>query len=125
MEHFIASLKLSWVRRIIQGYKKWQHGFYVAIEKHPLFWKVGAKYMDGKLGIAHNPFWKDLFNARRKFNITIQKKTAEEILCEPLWYHHELTCQNTNWFVTSWAKRNVLYIKDIIQENGTPIEILP
>ena len=102
VENFIISLKLSWIRRIVLQYQKWQEGFYSIIDPK-LFFNTGSQYMAGKLNSIHNPFWKDVLGAWVKYKKSLKPMSARDILNQPLWYNDK--CWNKTLFSKLGTKK--------------------
>lgn len=118
---FIHSLKVTWLRRIISGPKKWQQGFKCILEKFPFFWDTGLTYIKTRLLHVSNIFWKDVLKAWVVYIAKRATQNIAHILEEKLWYNDK--CVNTTLFFPTWARKKITVLKDIIAENGQPLSI--
>jgi len=81
------------------------------------FLKYGANYTS-QAKVTQNPFWIDVFEAWRKF-IEISKintLSVDDLLSEPLWFNTHF--KNKKMCINNWAKEGILFLRDILDENG-------
>jgi len=81
------------------------------------FLRFGATYMKCTKA-TQNPFWLDVFRAWETLteSNTIITMSADELLSEPIWYNTHY--KNKHICLQNWAKRGIIFIKDILDENG-------
>lgn len=116
IDSFIKALRVSWLRRVIRGERKWQECFLKIIDENNYFWKVGALYMKSKINKVENKFWKEVIVSWAQFQNTHTATTFEEITSEPLWFNRHFS--KPYLFFSDWARHNVLTIKDILGVDG-------
>ena len=108
IDHFLKSLKLTWLRRALRESLSWQFAFHQIIKKRPFIWAFGSNYLQTHIKCIDNPFWRDFFAAYISLVDKISIECFNEILNEPLWFNR--------------AKQGILFIlfiKDILREEGT------
>ena len=117
IDHFLKSLKLTWLRWTIRESLSWQFAFHQIIKKRPFMWAFGSNYLQTHIKCIDNPFWRDIFAA----HICLEDKSIIEcfndILKEPLWFHshfnHGYMCIHNS------AKQDIFFIKYTLSEKGT------
>ena len=83
---FIKSLKITWLRRVIQNSKNISWYSLSGIDYQKLFsFGMGyAKYLRQNL---QNPFWKDVLQNWAEFCKEVKTESIKQILDSPLWYN--------------------------------------
>ncbi|RUA04563.1 MAG: hypothetical protein DSY43_06055, partial [Gammaproteobacteria bacterium] len=116
IQSFVQHLKLTWIKRAITADHKWCTLSFSKLNTHD-FLRFGANYMKCTKA-TRNPFWLDVFRAWETLtesNIIITM-SAEELLSEPIWYNTHF--KNKHLCIQNWAKRGIIFIKDLLDENG-------
>ena len=116
LDNFIYALKTTWIRRLSRDSRTWQLPFDQIIQQYPLFWVSGARYMAQYINDIHNPFWKDIVEVWMKFISFNKPEKVDQILNEPLWCNDK--CRNQKLLIQTWAKVGILFLKDILNNEG-------
>ena len=117
IEHFLKSLKLTWLRRTIRESLSWQFAFHQIIKNRPFIWTFGSNYLQTHIKSIDNPFWRDILAAYISLVDKISIECFNEILNEPLWFNSHFN--DGHMCIHDWAKQGILFIKDILTEEGT------
>lgn len=117
LDNFITALRITWIRRLTLDSRNRQRPFTTILEQYPLFWAAGANYTAVGLHNISNPFWREILVAWSKFtqNHSPPNKLSD-CLNEPLWCNSH--CRNDDLLIETWAKNGVLFLKDIINNEG-------
>ena len=84
-EHFITSLKITWLRRqILQQNCTWNSLSNIDLDD---VYTRGDNYASIKSEEVKNPFWNDLLNSWKIFCKSVKIQVLEDILYSPLWYN--------------------------------------
>ena len=116
IQSFLYYLKLKWIRRAVTGEYKWNTLSIGRLNTSNIL-KYGANYVN-QAKITQNPFWTDVFEAWRKFIElgSANPLSADDLLSEPLWFNTNF--KNKKMFLMNWAKEGIIFLRDILDENG-------
>ena len=119
---YIKALKITWLRRILNSDGVWQNLLLHRIKLDHLL-QFGIEYVEKVLKDIKNNFWKDVFiswrdNVRKKDN-SFTEFNLEDILKSPIWYNSKIKINNTHIYLNTWHEKGILYINDLINEDGT------
>ena len=123
VNYFIEALKISWIRRITQKTTKLTYLLESSFPNILNFTKYGLHYIREKLRTIDNKFWYDTFQAWISFSNNVRPETWNELLTEPIWYNIHLKVGGKPIFYKNYAEKGVLYISDLIDENGNFYDI--
>ena len=84
IEHFLKSLKLTWLRRTIRESLSWQIALHQVIKKRPFIWAFGSNYLQTHIKSIDNPFWRGILAAYISLVDKISIECFNEILNKPL-----------------------------------------
>ena len=107
IEHFLKSLKLTWLRRTIRGSLSWQFAFHQIIKKRPFIWAFGSNYLQTHIRSIDNRFWRDILAAYISLVDKISIECFNEILNEPLWFNSHFN--DGHMCIHDWAKQHIIY----------------
>ncbi|XP_069109859.1 uncharacterized protein [Argopecten irradians] len=120
LKAFINSLKLSWIRRLLQTTSKWQLILknYVNID---LLVNCGNDYVQKCLKDCSNPFWVDVFKAWFHLNSLIEKNSLidNSVLKSPLWFNENILIGHKTVFLKNFFDKKILIINDLISDHNT------
>ena len=113
---FIKSLKITWLRRVIQNSKNISWYSLSGIDYQKLFsFGMGyAKYMRQNL---QNPFWKDVLQNWAEFCKEVKTESITQILDSPLWYNQNLL-NGLDFYIRDWHNKGIVLVSDIIDDEG-------
>ena len=117
---FIDSLKLSWIRRLIQKQCKWQLVFNSLFDLQKLS-TCGSGYIQECLKNCKNKFWKDVFKAWVRLNDSEGVKNMQNkfILRMPLWHNRNFTIGKKSVFYKDWYNKGVTIVNDLVKDHNT------
>ena len=87
------------------------------LKKSPFLWAFGSNYLQTHIKYIDNPFWKDIFVAYISLINKLKIECYNEIVNEPLWFNNHFI--DGHMCIYNWAKQGILFIKDILTEDGT------
>jgi exonuclease III len=73
LENFIASMKISWVKKLIQNSSKWQQVIGEDLDINHVI-KYGPTYALNHIEKAKNKFWRDVFDAWKKLQTVLKMR---------------------------------------------------
>ena len=122
IEFFIKSLKITWIRRMINQNKssKWIN---LCVDTQKINFECLLKFGDNYLGKSiktmSNLFWIDVLKHLEEFqNILKKYDDVNELLRVPLWQNSEIKINKECVHYKSWADKGVIIIADLLDENG-------
>ena len=81
--------------------------------------KTGSEFINAVKKDIKNNFWIDTFSAFQ----TIQDKTEiqswYDLISQPIWNNNKIKVGNKTIFYKKWFKNNIVYISDLLDENGS------
>ena len=113
---FIKSLKITWLRRVIQNSKNVSWYTLSGIDFQKLF-KFGMGYAKRFKQNLQNPFWKDVLQNWADFCKDVKIDSINQILDSPLWYNENLL-NGTDFCIRDWHDKGIILVSDIIDEEG-------
>ena len=117
MSEFDKSLKITWLRKMIQGTPDWLE-FAEAYKIERLVY-TGYTYHDAMLRNISNPFWRSVTLAYKEWYLTLRKNVNTHPADEPIWGNPEINIPfNANWF-----NKRIITIADMYNEQGVPLSI--
>ena len=51
-------------------------------------------------------------------------QTWKEFITQPIWFNKNITLGNKSLFFSEWFKKNILFISDLLDENGCYLNII-
>jgi len=119
LQGFVAARKISWLKRLQSGKSSWRHligSILEHVDKAVTFTNMGGRYLQRLQAKLSNPFWQDVFKAWECYHNASSDAdyTPSDILSEPLWYNKYAK----NDFIKQWYKRGMIFICDLVKEDG-------
>lgn len=87
----------------------------VSIEK---ILKTGSDYINVVKKEIKNPFWKDTFTVFQIIQEKLEVQSWDEFITQPIWNNPKIKIENKTVFYTNWFDKNIVYIADLLDENG-------
>ena len=114
---FIDSLKVKWLRRILERSNEWSWSrlSHIDFRKLVIFGDGYAKHWASNL---RNPFWIDLLNSWKSFLKCNTASHIEDVLYLPIWINSELQ-HGENLNIKNWYQKGRRNITDLINDYGT------
>jgi len=122
LEYFIKSLKITWLRRLIQNENSpWYVLFEKAICPVSQFVKFGSLWSKVLKENVTNPFWKEILEHWYEFTTNTNydygcSKSNKSWLSMPIWYNDKLSKEIL--YLPKWFKKGIFWIGDVIGNNG-------
>ena len=110
---FIASMKISWLRRIFTNNNTTAKLFHVIFPTAHTLQKRGGNYVDTLTRDNTNPFWKDVFQHYKSFYPKCTPLNAADFASECIHYNVNITRMGNIIQQQSWIRNNIVQIKDI------------
>ena len=119
ISNYILGLKSSWIKRILYSQDtKWKSLLNKIVPLEMLM-KTGSEFINAVKKDIKNNFWIDTFSAFQ----TIQDKTEiqswYDLISQPIWNNNKIKVENKTIFYKKWFKNNIVYISDLLDENGS------
>ena len=111
--HFINSLKITWIRRMLQATDKpWLNLFESVITKVANLTELGHHYLKKLVAKLKNHFWIDTINAWLSLCNINRAHLEIDKLASPLWYNS--TISREPLFFKDWYSKGIKFVTDII-----------
>ena len=115
IEHFITSLKITWLRRqILQQNCTWNILSNIDLDD---VYTRGDNYASIKSEEVKNPFWKDLLNSWKIFCKSVKIQALEDILYSPLWYNSNLH-HGQHIYFKDWYNKGIRNVIDLLDTDS-------
>ena len=115
---FLSSMKVSWIRRI-----NCESNLQMFVQNMcpELFYlkQFGVDYISCLMLKIDNPFWRDVLKHFKRYCTKCIPENLDEFMSECLFYNDNITRGNRTIFVKEWKENGIMYIRDLINENGT------
>ena len=116
LKTYIHSLKLTWIRRILNTEGIWQNLLLQQFNLNNII-NYGVEYLNIIISKQSNKFWKDALMAWQE----MQKKEnlyLKNLELTPLWYNNNIKIDNKYVNYKHWQEKNIFNINDIIKNDG-------
>ena len=117
LKAFMNSMKLTWLRRITTTDSPWQSIIKGTINFNEIF-AFGASAIETLLLKIKNKFWTDVLKAYSEMLKLNKIDNEDSVLSSPIFNNHEIKVANNPVWIKSWYKKGVIYINDLVRENG-------
>ena len=117
ISHFIKSLKVTWLRRLLSSECTWKKVFCHINNcdiKH--ICQFGSEYTNKKAKELTNPFWKEFFISITEFH-DITQKHNNNLLEYPLWYNPNITIDNKTIFYGQFYDKGIHLLQDLLDDD--------
>ena len=125
VDSFMLALKAAWVNRLQNSRGKWADVFKMYVQKMSCsveyLWKMSFRKIENFPLLTVLPqFYQDVLLAfnKCKYIKPFELLSDHEILEQPLWGNEYFKIKDTCLFIKGWSKNNILYVKDVVNENG-------
>ena len=117
---FIKSMKLSWVKRLINDDSLLSQIFETCIgDRKCNMFRFGPEYLKNIANRTSSHFWKDVINTYYEFrNILLEQNENSHHIYEPLWYNKKIQVNKKPICYIEWSEKGILYINDFFDHNG-------
>ena len=114
---FIASLKITWIRRLLTSPGKWS-----SIQTKDINLKnitsFGDSYIDNSIKNVSNLFWKDVLNSYQWLLRKNEPTSVVEFLSTPIFNNNFFKVGDKPVFYKGWCGNGILTVNDLINDNG-------
>ena len=115
---FIKSLKLTWIRRLLQNEPSWLNLFHESTScTITSLCNLGRQYILEKSQLIRNLFWKDVMHTLYNF-ITLLPKSTPNILRSPIWHNPEIIIDKHTIQYGFWIEKGIRTIQDLFNYKG-------
>ena len=121
LDSYIKALKITWIRRLLNTEGTWQNTIFHSIDLKSLL-HFGTEYLNKCINKTKNQFWKDVFQAWKALQFKQEQKdnySSEQIQNNELWFNDKIKIGGKSIFYKKWYEKNIIYINDLLQDNGT------
>ena len=115
VEIYDAALKASWVRREVTGNHDWCKVFTHEISQGHFIWERNSSSLRKMARRTYNKFWSEVMVAMAQYDNSV-KTEIEDIGKHCIWYSNHTKFHNIE--LRSWKQRGMVYINDLLKENG-------
>ena len=124
INNYIQGLKSSWIKRLINYQNSnWKTLVNKLIDTDKLF-KTGSDYINIAVYNLNNTFCRDTLFAFQNIQDKMKIQTWKEFSTQPIWFNKNITIGNKSLFFSEWFKKNILFISDLLDENGCYLNII-
>ena len=114
---FLASLKISCLRRLMSGSSE-DHLIFSVYPELGRLKMFGSEYANVVMQKTGNPFWIDVMKHYRKLCLKSPPVEVNEFLGESIQYNIHITVEKRVIFLKEWVDVGVLHIKDLVGDDG-------
>ena len=123
LDSYVKALKLTWVRRIINGESQWKTIFLELTKCNTVFlMQFGIDYYKKCEKTTKNIFWKEVLKTLMEFALQFKQQNVTDILYSPVWYNPKVKMGNQSIFYNKFYQKGFHIIKDFFNENGRFID---
>ena len=119
LDSFIKSLKLTWIRRILNSNSEWISLFpEITNCSCQLLSHLGSEYSRKIAKSTKNLFWREVLITYSDFITTSASEDLNDILLEPLWYNNKIKVDNKCIFYKRVYEKGFHTISDLLDRHG-------
>ena len=116
IQTFDDAIKISWIKRLVCTDGGWQSLFTECLyQDKKLIWDIDEMSLNKVIKDTKNPFWRDVFKAWKKLYYEDKNRDCRKY---PIWNSFFVTNPNLLTWKKIFLERNVVYINDLLQNNG-------
>lgn len=124
IQTYIKSLKISWMKKCISdSYNpKWKQLLTSECPEISMLREYGPAILE-HADRDINAFWKDVITAYTNLSNKINIQEGNDILMEPIFTNDKFKINGKVFYCKRWAERNIFFVKDLLKDNGTFLNI--
>ena len=112
---FIAALKVTWIRLILND-GKWANITQISLKELSDF---GDAYILNKMKTILNPFWADVLSSLHKLmKIKNTQIDIDNALQTPIFFNENILVGRKPVFISTWYNKEVTLVNDLVKDNG-------
>ena len=115
IDMYVTALKVSWVKREITGNHEWCKLFRQEIARGRFIWERNSLSLTQITRKVLNKFWAEVMTAMAQYDKSINAD-VDDISRHSVWFSNHTKFKNSE--IKSWKRRGIVYINDLIKENG-------
>ena len=119
IKSFSESLKLTWIKKVLDPRNNSPWKCLISDKLETLggenFWKLGS-LANARFSSNVSSFWNEIIQIWSKLNIV--PTTPEKVTSQPIWCNPNIIIGNKTIFKRNWIDKDILYINDLIDEDG-------
>lgn len=119
LRNYISALKIGWIRRLINSNSKYKTLFEHMYTNVEMMINRGETYIEDIKKDCKNKFWIDVLSAWKNYCSVISPENVDDVMGINLWNNKNIKINNETVFLKKWYDRNINFIKDLINDNGT------
>ena len=119
LKNYMLALKSTWIRRLIVNTSKYVSIFETMYTKINDLINRGLEFTKRLIRNKSNIFWNDVLNSWIEICNKQNETKSEEIGSINIWNNKDITIANNSFFYRRWYEKNIYFIKDILNEDGT------
>ena len=119
LNHYICSLKCTWIRRLISSETKYKNIFEFYYTKIDNLINRGKEFARRLITDKTNIFWNEVLDSWIKMCNLTYPTTFEDILSVNIWDNKNVKIANKTIFYKRWYDKHIYFIKDLIKDDGT------
>ena len=115
IEIYDAALKASWVRREITGKHDWCNLFRQEIAQGRFIWERNSSSLRKMARKTCNKFWSQVMVSMAQYDDSVKTEIGD-VGRHCIWYSNFTKFKNVE--LRSWKQKGIVYINDLLKENG-------
>ena len=112
----IKSLKITWLRRVIQNSKHVSLYILSGIDFQKLF-TLGMGHAIQLKQTLQNPFWKNVLQNWAELCKEVKIESVNQVLNSPVWYNQNLL-NGSDICIQDLYNKGIIHVSDLIDEEG-------
>ena len=118
IKSFLTSLKITWLRRLIQNDSKYQLIFESCIARVSALIQRGDNFLSTLIHRCTNPFWVDVLRAWMQLNRCHKDYTISDIISTNILDNNSICVGSKPIFIQDWHRKTVYFISDLLDKEG-------
>ena len=119
LNHYICSLKCTWIRRLISSETKYKNIYEFYYTKIDNLINRGKEFARRLITDKTYIFWNEVLDSWIKMCNLTYPTTFEDILSVNIWDNKNMKIANKTIFYKHWYDKHIYFIKDLIKDDGT------
>ena len=115
LQSFVASMKISWLRRIFHDDSQFVHFIVTMFPDLNLIPYIGGDFIHHANNLIKNPFWGDVLKHYKNLHIKSAPRSSDGLLAENIHCNPFIIRDRKSIFVKESIDNGIIQIKDLIK----------
>ena len=118
LESFDKSLKLTWIRRLINSNSTWKSLIFNIYPELQFISHYGDKFIDNLCNLINNPFWKNVFSYYLEFYSKFKILSTEDLKATCFQLNNKFKIANSTINNAELKRNNIFFVHQLMDDDN-------